>query len=566
MLWSYLAEALSGCHVVHSDIVVKFWLKEVPSAERMRPSCCPRCGVGSRPVGRGLQVVGHGLRDRQLRGCLDSDGPRVCIVSVTISKVTGTHQLLRFTRRRVRARGRPVPIGCTRQQMRRGIGAFIRAVHKIRATDTHTRVVDPSLRANQRSHGLAQAKAVEASSGPRPAFSMPMPQARPARLPPAPPPPAEPGSAPATPPPRASPRTPSEAPTHLAAVVRTASQPPAGAIPWPSVKRTPEASTLALGGELAAPGAKPSPGAPAAPDAPTSRGEGVLPVSAHAGPTVARQAIRVSPARRRAPQSVQPAAPAFVKKADRPSMHPGVTSRPGPSLRAESIPPKVVARQAVVLASPPLPPSASPTASAPSALEAPTRASQAAGAPSRHPSPPLRTSARSSVRVEAVQPARTPLPSDSPTPLDATPRTSVRAESGFPRPPKPRVLPTSPPGSAAPMSETPRRRPRSAADVPTVTGAVLRVSVQVASEIQPPANEVAVARLKPSSHGPVSTIPRPSDRFAPAAAAEKTVRVPWSIPSLPPVTTIPRPGPRTVRALAPAATVPFELERHRAVR
>lgn len=73
MLWSYLGEALSSCHVVHADIAVKFWVREIPSVERARPSRCPRCGVGSRPVGGCLQVVGHGLRDRQLRGCLDAD-------------------------------------------------------------------------------------------------------------------------------------------------------------------------------------------------------------------------------------------------------------------------------------------------------------------------------------------------------------------------------------------------------------------------------------------------------------------------------------------------------------
>jgi len=79
VLWSYLGETLSGCHVVHSDIVVKFWMRELPSVERVRPSCCPRCGVGSRPMGGCLQVVGHGLRDRQIRGCIDADGAAVCI-------------------------------------------------------------------------------------------------------------------------------------------------------------------------------------------------------------------------------------------------------------------------------------------------------------------------------------------------------------------------------------------------------------------------------------------------------------------------------------------------------
>jgi hypothetical protein len=79
VLRSYLGETLSGCHVVHSDIVVKFWMREVPSVERVRPSCCARCGVGSRPVGGCLQVVGHGLRDRQIRGCIDADHGAACI-------------------------------------------------------------------------------------------------------------------------------------------------------------------------------------------------------------------------------------------------------------------------------------------------------------------------------------------------------------------------------------------------------------------------------------------------------------------------------------------------------
>jgi hypothetical protein len=80
VLWSYLGETLSGCHVVHSDIVVKFWMREVPSAERARPTCCPRCRVGSRPIGGCLRVVGHGLRERQVRGCLEPDGASTMIV------------------------------------------------------------------------------------------------------------------------------------------------------------------------------------------------------------------------------------------------------------------------------------------------------------------------------------------------------------------------------------------------------------------------------------------------------------------------------------------------------
>lgn len=36
--------------------------------ERARPSCCPRCGVGARPLGGRKELVGHGLRERQVRG------------------------------------------------------------------------------------------------------------------------------------------------------------------------------------------------------------------------------------------------------------------------------------------------------------------------------------------------------------------------------------------------------------------------------------------------------------------------------------------------------------------
>ncbi len=40
----------------------------MPSAEAVRPSHCPACEVASRPVGEGLSLYGHGLRERQVRG------------------------------------------------------------------------------------------------------------------------------------------------------------------------------------------------------------------------------------------------------------------------------------------------------------------------------------------------------------------------------------------------------------------------------------------------------------------------------------------------------------------
>lgn len=56
--------------IVHSAIDIKSWLARIPSVEEVRPGQCPRCAAASRPVGQGLQIWGHGLRDRQSRGPL----------------------------------------------------------------------------------------------------------------------------------------------------------------------------------------------------------------------------------------------------------------------------------------------------------------------------------------------------------------------------------------------------------------------------------------------------------------------------------------------------------------
>ncbi len=39
-----------------------------------RPGCCPRCRAASRPPGQQLGLVGHGRRERQLRGPAAADG------------------------------------------------------------------------------------------------------------------------------------------------------------------------------------------------------------------------------------------------------------------------------------------------------------------------------------------------------------------------------------------------------------------------------------------------------------------------------------------------------------
>lgn len=58
----------SGKGIVYSAIEVKKWSEKTPGAEQVRPACCSRCGAASRPLGAPLVVVGHGVRERQVRG------------------------------------------------------------------------------------------------------------------------------------------------------------------------------------------------------------------------------------------------------------------------------------------------------------------------------------------------------------------------------------------------------------------------------------------------------------------------------------------------------------------
>jgi hypothetical protein len=70
-------EARSNSTIVRSTIDVKSWLDRPPSVDEVRPGQCPKCAAASRPVGRALQIWGHGLRDRQQRGPLSPVGEPV---------------------------------------------------------------------------------------------------------------------------------------------------------------------------------------------------------------------------------------------------------------------------------------------------------------------------------------------------------------------------------------------------------------------------------------------------------------------------------------------------------
>jgi hypothetical protein len=63
-----LAEAQSNPFVADLGTFVKSWIDAPPSVDAVRPAHCEQCGSASRPVGRSLVVVGHGVRERQLRG------------------------------------------------------------------------------------------------------------------------------------------------------------------------------------------------------------------------------------------------------------------------------------------------------------------------------------------------------------------------------------------------------------------------------------------------------------------------------------------------------------------
>jgi hypothetical protein len=73
----------SGEGIVYSAIDVKKWAAEIPSVEAVRPACCSRCGAASRPAGAGIVLIGHGGRERQIRGPAGHRGePEIRVIIV----------------------------------------------------------------------------------------------------------------------------------------------------------------------------------------------------------------------------------------------------------------------------------------------------------------------------------------------------------------------------------------------------------------------------------------------------------------------------------------------------
>lgn len=65
--------------ILASRISLNAWRNQMPSVEEARPSRCPCCGVPSRPLGKPLNLHGHGQRERQVRGPLEPAGPPVLV-------------------------------------------------------------------------------------------------------------------------------------------------------------------------------------------------------------------------------------------------------------------------------------------------------------------------------------------------------------------------------------------------------------------------------------------------------------------------------------------------------
>jgi hypothetical protein len=67
---SQLKKNRSDGRLVQSEIRLKPWIAQTPTVAEARPAACPGCKAASCPVGGRIQIHGHGLRERQVRGPL----------------------------------------------------------------------------------------------------------------------------------------------------------------------------------------------------------------------------------------------------------------------------------------------------------------------------------------------------------------------------------------------------------------------------------------------------------------------------------------------------------------
>jgi hypothetical protein len=60
--------------VVHTECGIAQWRNAPPSVDAARPAKCPECSCSSRPLGKPLNLLGHGLRQRSVYGPDRVDG------------------------------------------------------------------------------------------------------------------------------------------------------------------------------------------------------------------------------------------------------------------------------------------------------------------------------------------------------------------------------------------------------------------------------------------------------------------------------------------------------------
>jgi hypothetical protein len=65
----------SKSSVIQSAVEIKFWIDRTPTVDEVRPAACVQCEAASRPLGARLQVIGHGVRQRQVLGPLQPGQP-----------------------------------------------------------------------------------------------------------------------------------------------------------------------------------------------------------------------------------------------------------------------------------------------------------------------------------------------------------------------------------------------------------------------------------------------------------------------------------------------------------
>jgi hypothetical protein len=72
----------SAGSVVQSVLNIKQWQQRKPGVAEVRPGWCPACAAASCPLGGGIRLQGHGVRDRQVAGPAAPDAaPELVTVS-----------------------------------------------------------------------------------------------------------------------------------------------------------------------------------------------------------------------------------------------------------------------------------------------------------------------------------------------------------------------------------------------------------------------------------------------------------------------------------------------------